>query len=184
MRVPNESYLSDAMPVSETDIGRGDEAIHNTVDHMRHIIDISSKNPQVREWARNILDGVRVNNKKGEATAIHDFVRDNVRYTRDPYGWEYVQTPPVLLEGIRQYLQGQGARPIGDCDDMTVLTLSLLRSVGFPVVIKTVGYGPMYSHVYGMVNVAGNWLVTDTVRPDKWLGWEAPNVQRYFEVRV
>jgi len=180
---PNYRTLHD-QPIVEQDIGKGERAIFRTVQEMRKIISESSKNPKVREWARNILDGIQVNNKTNEATAIHNFVRDNVRYTRDPHGWEYIQTPPLLLAGIAESLRGEGPRPIGDCDDMTTLTLSLMKSVGFPVVIKTVGYGPVFSHVYGMVYVNGQWIPTDTVRPDKWISWEAPNIRKVFEVGV
>lgn len=185
-QLPTLSQYSDGVevPFREQEIGHGDSAIHRTVLEMKKVIDVSSKNPFVREWARHILEGVRVNNKRGEAEAIHNFVRDHVRYTRDPYGWEYIQTPPVLLEGIRKYLQGESPRPIGDCDDMTVLSLSLMRAVGFPVMIKVAGYNEYYSHVYGLVFVGHDWLVTDTVRPDKWLGWEAPGIVRFMEVQA
>lgn len=168
----------------EADIGRGDAAIEETVQRMAQIIDRSSKNPLVREWARCILDGVMVNKKWDEARAMHDFVRDHVRYTRDPSGWEYVQTPPIMLASIKEYLDKKAPKPIGDCDDMTVLSLSLMKSIGFPVMVKTVGYGPQFSHVYGMVYVLGRWVTTDTVRPDKWLGWEAPNAQRIMETQA
>lgn len=180
MRAPN-SFING---FRETEIGHGDFAIRRTVDEMANIINVSSKNPLIREWARSVLENVMVNKKYDEAEAIHNFVRDHVRYTRDPHGWEYIQTPPVLLGGIREYLDGTSPRPIGDCDDMTVLSLSLMKSVGFPVIIKTVGYNGMFSHVYGMVFINGRWIVTDTVRPDRWFGWEAPNITRVMEVQV
>jgi len=184
MLIPLRRAVGEAVnSKQEQEIGQGDYAIENTVQHMAQVIDLSSKNPLVREWARTILSGVMVNQKYDEIQAIHNFVRDHVRYTRDPYGWEYIQTPPVLLGGIEDYLKKRAARPIGDCDDMTVLSLSLMKSVGFPVVIKTVAYrGNKFSHVYGMVHVNGKWIVTDTVRPDKWLGWEAPYATRVMEV--
>lgn len=182
--LPSQSSLMN-LPVDEQEIGRGEGAIQNTVHEMKRIIDISSKNPYVREWAQMILQNVRVNDRYNEAANIHNFVRDNVRYTRDPYGWEYIQTPPLLLAAIGDYLKRKSPRPIGDCDDMTTLSLSLMKSVGFPVVIKTVGYNPRtFSHVYGLVFVKDRWYPTDTVRPDKMLGWEAGNVQKIMEVEV
>ena len=185
MHIPLRRSIGEAMSSKqEEEIGRGDRAIESTVNRMAQIIDASSKNPLVREWARTILAGVMVNEKYDEAQAIHNFVRDHVRYTRDPYGWEYIQTPPVILGGIEDYLKRQAARPIGDCDDMTVLSLALMKSVGFPVVIKTVAYQEKFSHVYGMVHVNGKWIITDTVRPDKWFGWEAPGVTRVMEVQA
>ena len=135
--IPSESLLMN-LPVEEQDIGLDTGAIRNTIMEMKRIIDVSSKNPFIREWARAILQDVQVNRKMDEASAIHNFVRDNVRYTRDPSGWEYIQTPPVLLAGIAEWMKRKAPRPIGDCDDMTTLSLSLLKSVGFPVVIKTV----------------------------------------------
>jgi transglutaminase-like putative cysteine protease len=168
--------------ITEREIGQGDDAIKLTVAEMQRIIDVSSKNPYVREWARYILDGVAVNDKYNEAVSMHNFVRDNIRYTRDPHGWEYVQTPPLLLAAIKEYLAGRAPRPIGDCDDMTTLVLSLMRSVGFPVMIKVVGYGQYFSHVYGLVNIKNKWYVTDTVRPDRSFNWEAGNVTRILEV--
>lgn len=182
--IPSESLLMN-LPVEEQDIGLDTGAIRNTIMEMKRIIDVSSKNPFIREWARAILQDVQVNRKMDEASAIHNFVRDNVRYTRDPSGWEYIQTPPVLLAGIAEWMKRKAPRPIGDCDDMTTLSLSLLKSVGFPVVIKTVGYQPdMFSHVYGLVFINGRWYPCDTVRPDKYIGWESANIQNVMEVEV
>lgn len=174
-------------PVSEEFIGHGDQAIYTTVNRMRGIINSSAANPYVRRWAQKALESVMVQDKWGEAQALHDFVRDNIRYTNDPRGIEFVQTPPILLEGIRYYLDGrQSDRPIGDCDDMTTLALSLMKSVGFDTAIKVVSFDPegRYSHVYGLVRVNGDWYATDTVRPDRHLGWEASGITRAMEVRI
>jgi transglutaminase-like putative cysteine protease len=175
-----------SVPRTEEFIGYGDEAIYNTVAKMKSIIQESSKNPYIREWAKNIVAGVPVEDKHGEASAIFRFVQSNVRYTKDPMGWEYIQTPPVLLEDIRLYQAGKGERPIGDCDDMTVLSLSLLRAIGFPVALKVVSYNPArrFGHVYGLVNIKGEWVPFDTVRPDKYMGWEAVGATRVLEVKV
>lgn len=104
-----------AVPRKEEYIGTGDAAIYNTVTKMKGIISESSKNTYVREWAKKIVARVEVNNKHKEVEAIYTFVRDHVRYTKDPLGFEYLQTPPVLLEDIRLYIEGQGDRPAGDC---------------------------------------------------------------------
>lgn len=167
-------------------IGYGDDAIYNTVKKMKDIISVSSRNPEIREWARKIVADVAVNDKFGEARAIFNFVRDNVRYTRDPKGWEYIQTPPVLLESIGDYWKMKSNRPIGDCDDMTVLSLSLAKSIGFPTALKVVSYrnDKKYQHVYGLVEIDGKWVAFDTVRPDREMGWQANGVTRTFESEV
>lgn len=175
-----------AIPYQEEYIGSGDTAIYNTVGKMKSIVQESARNPYVREWAKKIVSDVQVNDRRGEAEAIFKFVQNNVRYTKDPMGFEYVQTPPVLLEDIRLYREGKGERPIGDCDDMTVLSLSLLKSIGFPVAIKVVSFMPhkRFGHVYGLVKVNEEWVPFDTVRPDKYMGWEASGKTRVMETTV
>ena len=175
-----------AVPQTEEYIGTGDQAIFNTVTKMKDIISQSSKNPYVREWARKIVSRVEVNDKKGEASTIFDFVRDNVRYTKDPMGFEYMQTPPTVLEDIRLYQAGQGDRPAGDCDDMTLLSLSLLKSIGFPVAIKVVSFHnhKKFSHVYGLAQVGYEWIPIDCVRPDQHMGWESQGHTRVMETII
>lgn len=175
-----------AVPRTEENIGTGDQAIYNTVDKMKDIISQSSKNTYVREWAKEVVSRVDVNDKKGEAKAIFNFTRDNVRYTKDPLGYEYLQTPPVLLEDIRLYQEGKGSRPSGDCDDMTLLSLSLLKSIGFNVAIKVVSFNKnkTFGHVYGLVQIGYDWIPFDCVRPDQSMGWESQGHTRAMETIV
>lgn len=175
-----------AVPYKEEYIGTGDTAIYETVKKMRQIILESARNPYVREWAKTIVTNVGVNDKTGEANAVFNFVRDSVRYTRDPLGFEYIQTPIVLLESIRAYEEGKGERPVGDCDDMTVLSLSILKSIGFPTAIKVVSFSnnKKYSHVYGLVQLGKIWVPFDCVRPDKSMGWESKGHTRVLEAIV
>jgi hypothetical protein len=175
-----------AIPRTEEYIGSGDTAIYNTVNKMKSIISQSSKNPYVREWVGRIVSRVEVNDKRGEASAIFNFVRDNVRYTKDPLGFEYIQTPPVLLDSVWQYMNKKGERPSGDCDDMTVLGLSLLKSIGFNVAIKVVSFkdNKKFGHVYGLVQVGHDWVPFDCVRPDQDLGWESQGHTRVMETII
>ena len=180
-----DSYLD--APVSHETIGTGEAAIFRTVDRMRNIIHSSSGNPYIRDWAKRALGQTMVNDKWGEASAIHNFVRDNIRYTKDPKGIEFIVTPPVLLAGIGKYLSGESYyRPIGDCDDMTVLSLSLMKSIGFETAIVVASFNEkgQFSHVYGYVKVDDEWVPTDSVRPDSYLGWEAPRITRKVETMV
>ncbi len=92
--------------------GFGDTATVNTATKMKDIINSSAKNPYIRRWAEKILSTKNVKSYDwiGEVEAIHNWVRDNIRYTHDPAGIEYLQTPPTLLMLIEQ-----GERPMGDC---------------------------------------------------------------------
>lgn len=144
----------------------------NTVSKMVDVIKQSSHNPYVRKWAEDIIQDVPDRNFWGEIEAVYNFVQDNTRYVYDPKGLEYFQTPPYVLQRI-----ALNEKPSLDCDDYTLLTLSLLRSIGYNTKIRIASYEPnkKFTHVYGLVLITKpyEWVVLDAVRKDKYLGWEA-----------
>jgi hypothetical protein len=88
--------------------------------------------------------------------ALHGWVQRNVRYVKDPYHIEYVQTPSVMLTTMT-----------GDCDDYTAFLGALLESVGYPVDIKIVARSgrPTFHHVYPTVNLDGVSVGLDASMP-------------------
>lgn len=136
----------------------------------------------VREWARNIILDIPPEDSFGEAEAIFNFVRDNLRYTQDPTGWEFIQTPEFLLKMIEM-----GETPMADCDDMTTLGLTLLRTIGFRVGMEVASWTPegQFEHVYGLVWIDGDWFPFDAIRQSATFG-EPPQRQpeRTFAVMV
>jgi len=165
-------------PITKQFNGFGESSIYNTVDVIHKIVKSSSNNPYVRKWAEKIIRNIPAKNKLGEVDAIHDFVKWKVRYTKDPLDMEYVQTPLVLLKAIEL-----GEIPMGDCDDMTTLALSLYRSIGYPVATKVASYtnNRQFSHIYGLVNVNNKWIPSDTTMSSYNLGWEAPQMTKVYE---
>lgn len=168
-------------PMEFIELGEGEVAIENTVKKIKQIINRASRNPYVRKWAEHIVRNVPQTKYVQELIAIQHFVRDNMRYTRDPRGMEYVQTPVHLLSLIER-----GQLPQGDCDDKTTLSLSLAKSIGFPVALRVTGYKPnrKFKHVYGMVRVKvgkiQKWIPMETVKRNRELGWESPNATRMW----
>jgi transglutaminase-like putative cysteine protease len=127
-----------------------------------------AKDFYVRQKAIEILRaaGVRPKDRFGEVCALFDWVRRNIRYTRDIFRVELLHTARRMLE-----LQA------GDCDDMTILLGALLTSVGHPVRLVLAGFRAdrphVYSHVYPEVQVKGRWMAIDPTvsRP---MGWAPP----------
>lgn len=160
-------------PVETHFLGFGNTIISlNTAAKMREVIRTSAKNPYVRKWAEKIVERVVDRDRIGEIEVVYDFVQKSTRYANDPRGTEYIQTPPYLLTQIEM-----GDRPSLDCDDYTVLSLSLLRSLGYNTKIRIASYRPdkKFTHVYGLIEIPGEgWVVFDGVRKDVPLGWEAP----------
>jgi len=95
-------------------------------------------------------------------------VQANVRYTRDILHLELLHTPRRMLE-LRA----------GDCDDMTILLGSMLRSTGHPVRIVLCGFRRdrphAYSHIYPEVQVGRRWVALDATMPHP-PGWAPPAV--------
>src|SRR5437667_4280557 len=110
--------------------------------------------------------GVRPKDRLGEVCALFDWVRRNVRYTRDIFRVE-------LLHSARRMLELQA----GDCDDMTILLGAMLMSTGHPVRLVLAGFRPnrphAYSHIYPEVNVRGRWIAIDASMP-RPIGSAAP----------
>ena len=127
-----------------------------------------AKDFYVRQKAIQIfrLCGVRPKNRFGEVCALFDWVRRNVRYTRDIFRVE-------LLHSARRMLELQA----GDCDDMTILLGAMLMATGHPVRLVLAGFRPnkphVYSHIYPEVNVRGRWLPVDAT-VERPIGWAPP----------
>lgn len=168
-------------PIEYINLGHGEVAIENTVKKIKQIINRASRKPYVRKWAEYIIRDVPDTRYYQELVAIQRFVRDNMRYTRDPRGMEFIQTPVYLLTLIER-----GLLPQGDCDDKTTLSLSLAKSIGFPVALRITGYRPnrKFKHIYGMVQVkigkSMRWIPMETVKKNRELGWESPNPTRMW----
>ncbi|HET6406639.1 MAG TPA: transglutaminase-like domain-containing protein [Chthoniobacteraceae bacterium] len=127
-----------------------------------------AKDFYVRQKAIEIFRCRRVPAKDrwGEVCALFDWVRRNIRYTRDIFRVELLHTPRRMLE-LRA----------GDCDDMTILLSALLISTGHPVRLALTGFRRhkphIYSHIYPEVNVRGKWIALDATM-ERPIGWAPP----------
>jgi len=137
-----------------------------------------AKDLYVRQKAIEIFRAyeVRPKNRMGEVCAIFDFVKRNIRYTRDIFRVE-------LLHSARRMLELKA----GDCDDMTILLGAMLMSTGHQVRLVLAGFRPRkphsYSHIYPEVNVRGRWIALDAT-VDKPIGWAPPALwKRICEIK-
>lgn len=144
-----------------------------TLEHVKALVKQGAKDFCVRQTAINIfrLYGVRPKDVFGEIVALFDWVKKNVRYTRDIFRVE-------LLHSARRMLQLRA----GDCDDMTILLSALLESTGHPVRLVIIGRDPKrkkaFSHIYLETLYRDQWIPLDPTM-NKPAGWapKAPNKQ-------
>ena len=155
-------------------IGSIPKGYPGTLATVRHIINLIKKGAKdffVRQTALKILRlyGVRPKNYLAEISALFDWVKRNIRYTKDIYKVE-------LLHSARRMLEYRA----GDCDDITILLSAMLESIGHPVRLVIVGRDPkrkrLFSHIYIETLYKDSWIPLDATM-NKPMGWapKAPN---------
>lgn len=151
-------------------------AVDMTVQKMMDIAlgAYGSRSPKIRAAAINIVREGKVKEKDyyGEILAIHNWIKKNIRYIKDPVNQETLSYPEELMFNTRA----------GDCDDMSILEIALLGALGFKAWPITIGLRPgMYSHVFVRVQVppgkhrmAGKVIDLDPIMKEWPAGRSAP----------
>ncbi len=113
------------------------------------------KSEGIMKFSARLIRDLRANNFVEEQySRVASFVLDHVTYVADPRGCEYVRSPIKL---INEFCQRRFAQ--GDCDDMALLTASLMTSLGFKarIVAVKINGSEYYNHVLNQVMVRGQW---------------------------
>ena len=143
-----------------------------TIEHIKELIRQGSKDFYVRQKAIDILlqNAVKPKDYLAEIDAIFRWVQRNIRYTKDPFQVEVLHSARRMLE-LRA----------GDCDDMTILLGSMLKSIGHPVRLVVAGFDlqrpDQYSHIFMEVLCKNQWIPLDATMPFR-MGWSPPSAVR------
>jgi transglutaminase-like putative cysteine protease len=132
----------------------GIAGVRRTLKHMVQLTRVGKLNLNVRLAAIQILEqaGLLQRDRAGIISALHEFVRDRIRYVNDIRGVETLQQPERTLE-LRA----------GDCDDKSILLASLLEALGYKTRFHAVGFQPgVLSHVFPEVWHGTGWLPLET----------------------
>ncbi len=155
--------------VLRTHLSPGKRGTAETVDIMARLamgLD-GARSTRIRDLAVAIVRaaGVPAKDYLGEVVAVHRWVQECIRYTRDPVGQETIQTPTHTA-----FIQRAG-----DCDDFATLEAALLGALGHPSRFVTIGQtARAFSHVYLEAQVHGRWVPLDPIMAEHPAGWEAP----------
>lgn len=168
--------LKNLPQIHETEVRDGLNGNLDTIQVMKQVARKECGLPVVRQLALNILHFYQVPSHHyiDEALAIGDFVKKNVRYVRDPDNIEYLQSPKDLIEKMQQ------GTAQGDCDDMSLLTATLLLSIGHQPSFRAVRYSQSmgnYNHIYVVdyeknKNSKRQRVVLDCILKDQVIGTE------------
>jgi hypothetical protein len=148
----------------------GEAGTKQTVALMRKLVDQAVSDASFVRFAKEIVRGVMPYNDIGEASAVYEWVKQNIRYTKDPVTKETLYPPAELLK-IRS----------GDCDDIAMLMGAIMIALGYPARLTTISANAAdpneFSHVYLEAEVppgSGQWLAMDAARPGAQFGVEPP----------
>lgn len=150
-------------------IPEGVDGIRETLRLMRDLTRAGKKTGPVFFAARDATAAVPQKDWRGEAAALHDWVRDFIRYAGDIRGVEVLQTPERTLD--------MGA---GDCASKSVLLAAMLESLNHPtrfVAVAPAARPGHYSHVLVETLLGTRWVPSDTTEPVPF-GWYPPGVDR------
>lgn len=160
----------------EIEIPSGERGTLQTLKLMRSITRRSKKSWPIQQHALSIVRELSDKDYLGELSAVHRWVRDNIRYVRDVDDVETLRTPEKTLE------IGQG-----DCDDKSMLAAALLGSIGHPTRFVAIGVnrpgqvGGGFCHVYVESKLGDKWVSVETTEPVQ-LGWVPPRVSKRMVV--
>jgi transglutaminase-like putative cysteine protease len=89
--------------------------------------------------------------RKQAAIAVHQFVRDHIRYVRDVRNVETLHTAKQVA-----------AQAQGDCDDKSILASALLEALGARTRLVAIGFNKrVFAHVFPQVWL-GRWVNVET----------------------
>jgi hypothetical protein len=155
-------------PLYRAPLMSGDAGVAQTIQEMRGLVDQALRDPSILRTAKDIIRGVPAFDDTSEAQALYNWVRANIRFTKDPVNKETLY-PPAELLAIRS----------GDCDDISMLLGTLLMAVGYPARLMTVAAsGDEFSHVYVEGQINGQWIPMDPARSDSQFGVAPPQFTR------
>lgn len=152
----------------------GDAGVAQTIAQMRQLVDEALRDPSIIRLATDIVRSVPAFDDYAETNALYEWVRRNIRFTKDPVNKEKLYPPAELLK-IRA----------GDCDDISMLLATLVMAVGYPARLMTVAASPsspeQFSHVYMEAEIpagSGQWIPMDPARADSQFGVAPPMTYR------
>lgn len=148
--------------------------IEDRIDMIFEEIDSGKRDPVIRQLLSEILKDVTEKDYEGELQAIFDWVRKNIRYTRDPHNLELFQKPSRIIE-----------LGLADCDDLSIIIGAMVQSIGYPLRLRVIGVQSADpEHIYPLVGVPPSennlesiqWVAMDA-SVNQPIGWQLPQNQ-------
>ncbi len=112
---------------------------------------------------------------------IYNYSKSVFQYIKDIQNAEYVKTDERIYNEI--VLDG---RTIGDCDDSTVLTGSLIINAGYVPIIRLVAFNneDYFSHIYCYVKINNDDICMDISNIERYFIYHPLGITNYKDIEV
>ena len=144
-----------------------EKGLQFTIGKIKALILKGRKDQFVRHFTNKLLQGVLPRDTKGEIKALVKGVIRKVRFVKDPWRVETLQSASNTIN-----------LGYGDCDDFVILLGSMIMSIGHRVRLVTAGFmNP--THIYLEVLTPKGWAPVDATI-EKWsVAPPLPVIKRY-----
>lgn len=104
----------------------------------------SLKDPRVRRFAE---EAAGKGSREEQVANLFKGLKKIMVYLPDPVGVEYTKSPSAMLD---QWSSSPNHTVSGDCDDMSCMAYSMLKSIGVPAALRVTWFGPgrQPKHIY------------------------------------
>lgn len=158
------------MPDELQTIPDGRPGLDAKVAKVRELVEQAKRSSRFRARAVQLVRHLPERDTDAEVAAVFDFVRDNIRFTRDPWapgGLELFTAPAAMLEQI------DAGMAAGDCDDHVILASALLETLGHRTRYRIGGLPPdHFRHIWLEVQTKRGWLPLELVNKREPMGWD------------
>jgi hypothetical protein len=140
-----------------------------TIAKMHELVKQAKTDWQFVQLATWIVSSCPAKDHYEETKRILEWSKAIIRYVRDPFQVELVETVWDIFQ-----------RRATDCDGFSILIGSLGGAIGYPYRFVTVKANPQapdeWSHVYPMLETKYGWVALDAIVPESTVGWEPKTV--------
>ena len=127
--------------------------LNAAINRIIQLVNNGAMNPHVRRIAMEIAE--KYSSPRGMANAIFAWIKNNIRYVFDPKDTDQY-SPVEMTLSLRK----------GDCEDMTILGVSIAKNLGLPARLKVLTYDEKkWSHIYPLFKIDGKWIPYDFTLP-------------------
>lgn len=165
------------------DIPGGAPGLALKAKRIRQLVERAKRDPNFRSKTAELVEEIAEKDHTGEIHTLVNFVRNRVRYLRDPWapgGLELFTDPRTLL---RDALRGKAS---GDCDDHVILASALLETAGYETRYPVGADGPEdYRHIWlEVLHPQTGWISVDLTTKEQEIGWDPGPAYHHVETHT